>query len=123
MSLFVVHSLQTIQVGEYDEQGHISGDKVLRSAAEILQYVFPNENVYRAGGDEFMVLVSDVTEDELNKRVTKIRTMAKLSENVRFSIGTCYGEPDVRRAMHIADEQMYADKNSFYSEHPELKYR
>ena len=106
-----------------DDQGHISGDKVLRSAAEILQYVFPDEDVYRAGGDEFMVLVSNITEDELNTRVAKIRTMAKLSENVRFSIGTCYGEPDVRRAMHIADEQMYAEKNSFYAEHPELKYR
>ena len=106
-----------------DDQGHISGDKVLRAAAEILQYVFPEEDVYRAGGDEFMVLVSNVTEDELNTRVAKIRTMAKLSENVRFSIGTCYGEPDVRRAMHIADERMYVDKNSFYAEHPELKYR
>ena len=106
-----------------DDQGHISGDKVLRSAAEILQYVFPDEDVYRAGGDEFMVLVSNITENELNTRVAKIRTMAKLSENVRFSIGTCYGEPDVRRAMHIADEQMYADKNSFYAAHPELKYR
>ena len=106
-----------------DDQGHISGDKVLRSAAEILQYVFPEEDVYRAGGDEFMVLIPNITEDELSTRVAKIRTMAKLSENVRFSIGTCYGEPDVRRAMHIADEQMYSDKNSFYAEHPELKYR
>ena len=106
-----------------DDQGHISGDKVLRAAAEILQYVFPEEDVYRAGGDEFMVLIPNITEDELNTRVAKIRTMAKLSENVRFSIGTCYGDPDVRRAMHIADERMYVDKNFFYAEHPELKYR
>ncbi|MBO6077014.1 MAG: sensor domain-containing diguanylate cyclase [Fibrobacter sp.] len=106
-----------------DEQGHISGDKVLRSAAEILQYVFPEEDVYRAGGDEFMVLVSSISEDELNTRIAKIRTMAKLSENVYFSIGVCCGEPDVRRAMHIADERMYVDKKSFYIEHPELKYR
>lgn len=106
-----------------DEQGHLSGDKVLRSAAEILQYVFPKEDVYRAGGDEFMVLASDITEDELNTRIAKIRTMAKLSENVYFSIGVCCGEPDVRRAMHIADERMYVDKKSFYVEHPELKYR
>ena len=91
-----------------DDQGHISGDKVLRAAAEILQYVFPEEDVYRAGGDEFMVLIPNITEDELNTRVAKIRTMAKLSENVRFSIGTCYGDPDVRRAMHIADERWNA---------------
>jgi len=106
-----------------DEQGHLSGDKVLRSAAEILQYVFPEEDVYRAGGDEFMVLVSGISEDELNTRIAKIRTMAKLSENVYFSIGVCCGEPDVRRAMHVADERMYVDKKSFYIEHPELKYR
>lgn len=106
-----------------DDQGHISGDKVLRAAAEILQYVFQDEDVYRAGGDEFMILVSNITENELGVRIAKIRTMAKLSENVRFSIGTCYDEPDVRKAMHIADERMYVDKNSFYAEHPELKYR
>lgn len=106
-----------------DEQGHLSGDKVLRSAAEILQYVFPEEDVYRAGGDEFMVLVSGISEDELNTRIAKIRTMAKLSENVYFSIGVCCGESDVRRAMHVADERMYVDKKSFYVEHPELKYR
>ncbi len=106
-----------------DEQGHISGDKVLRSAAEILQYVFPEEDVYRAGGDEFMLLVSNISEDELNTRIAKIRTMAKLSENVYFSIGVCCGDPDIRRAMHIADERMYVDKKSFYIEHPELKYR
>ena len=106
-----------------DCHGHVAGDKALCAAAGILQGVFPDEDVYRAGGDEFMILVSDISEDELKNRVAKIRNMSKMFENVHFSIGACYGEPDVRRAMHNADEQMYADKNSFYSEHPDFKYR
>ena len=42
---------------------------------------------------------------------------------IDITVGTCYGDSDVRRAMHIADERMYVDKNFFYAEHPELKYR
>jgi diguanylate cyclase (GGDEF)-like protein len=106
-----------------DDQGHSSGDKMILAAASILQKVFPEEEVYRAGGDEFMILVSDISEEELEKRVAKIHTMANLSENVRFSIGTCYGEADVCKAMHLADERMYVDKNKYYNMHPDLKYR
>lgn len=106
-----------------DKQGHTAGDKMLHSAAAILQGIFPEEEVYRAGGDEFVLLISNITEDELQKRVEKIRWKSNMTEDVRFSIGVCYGEPDVRRAMRLADLQMYDDKNSYYSVHPELKYR
>ena len=106
-----------------DEQGHGSGDNMIRSAALILQDVFPEEEVYRAGGDEFMILITKISEDELRERVAKIRTKSMMTESVRFSIGVCYGEPDVRKAMRFADLQMYADKNSYYTEHPDLKYR
>ena len=46
-------------------------------------------------------------------------------ENIHVSIGTYVvreGE-DIRTAMRVADERMYADKNAYYEAHPELKYR
>ena len=47
------------------------------------------------------------------------------SENVRLAIGTCFEDKqtDVRDAMHIADESMYKDKDDYYVQHPELRYR
>lgn len=32
-------------------------------------------------------------------------------------------EPDVLKAMRVADSRMYADKEQYYAEHPGLKYR
>lgn len=42
-----------------DEYGHKAGDKVLVSIAEILTEQFPGQAVFRLGGDEFLVAVTD----------------------------------------------------------------
>ena len=106
-----------------DEQGHAAGDKMLRAAASILQSVFHDGEVYRAGGDEFMILVNEINEEEVQDRVARVHFLSGKTENVRFSIGVCYGKRDLRTAMRLADERMYAFKNGYYEAHPELKYR
>jgi diguanylate cyclase (GGDEF)-like protein len=106
-----------------DEQGHNAGDKMIRSAALILQEVFHDGTVYRAGGDEFMIVVREISEDELQDRIARAHFLSGKTEDVRFSIGVCYGERNIRRAMRLADERMYANKNVYYEAHPELKYR
>ena len=106
-----------------DEQGHAAGDKMLRAAASILQSVFHDGGVYRAGGDEFMILVNEISEDDVQDRVARVHFLSGKTENVRFSIGVCYGKKDIRKAMRLADERMYAFKNGYYEAHPELKYR
>lgn len=106
-----------------DVQGHSAGDKMLQSAASILQGVFHDGEVYRAGGDEFMVLVPEIEEDELQKRIARVHLLSKKTEDVSFSIGVCYGESNIRRAMRLADERMYAEKSAYYDAHPGLRYR
>ncbi len=106
-----------------DERGHAAGDKMLRTAASILQGVFHDGEVYRAGGDEFMILVNEINEEEVQDRVARVHFLSGKTENVRFSIGVCYGKRDIRKAMRLADERMYAFKNGYYEAHPELKYR
>lgn len=106
-----------------DEQGHAAGDKMLCAAASILQSVFHDGEVYRAGGDEFMILVNEISEDDVQDRVARVHFLSGKTENVRFSIGVCYGKKDIRKAMRLADERMYAFKNGYYEAHPELKYR
>ena len=78
-----------------DDQGHGAGDKMLRAAASILQSVFQDGVVYRAGGDEFMILVNEISEDEVQDRVARVHFLSGKTENVRFSIGVCYGKKDI----------------------------
>lgn len=106
-----------------DEQGHVAGDKMLRKAASILQSIFHDGEVFRAGGDEFMVLVSEIDESKAQRRIDQVHYLSKITDDVRFSIGLSYGEMDIRAAMRHADECMYADKNAYYMANPELKYR
>jgi diguanylate cyclase (GGDEF)-like protein len=108
-----------------DMEGHNAGDNMLKSAAAILQGVFYDCEVYRAGGDEFMIIATDLNQDEIYQRVTMLRTQSEGSKNVRFAVGISFGEKnsDIISAMRNADAKMYQDKNEYYLAHPRLKYR
>ena len=107
-----------------DEIGHAEGDHLLKTAAGTLSGVFFEGEVYRAGGDEFMILINDMDEDVLAQRLERLDEQAG-KENISLSVGTFVvreGE-DIRNAMRIADERMYADKKAYYEKYPERKYR
>ena len=106
-----------------DQYGHNAGDILLKNAAKVLEEVFDTAEIYRAGGDEFTIIVTGITEEELNKRVEDIRRVSQKYEHVCFAIGQCYDDnrSNVRQALRIADERMYEDKRQFYEKHPELK--
>ena len=104
-----------------DVEGHDAGDKLLSKAASLLKIVFGDYEIFRAGGDEFVILCPDITEEKLDKQVIQLRSLMERAPDVSFAIGTAYvsGEYDICRAMQIADEQMYKDKEEYYRLHPE----
>ena len=108
-----------------DNMGHKAGDKILQTAASILKSTFPEGDVFRIGGDEFVVLASDLTEEELKARVASLYTQADSVEYLHFAVGTSVVKAggDILSAMHVADERMYADKKAYYQKHPDKIYR
>ena len=106
-----------------DEKGHNAGDKLLRTASAILSQVFDDCDVYRAGGDEFMLIVPQIDEEDLKARLQRVNNA--VNNDVYFAFGYhCVSDgEDIRSAMRIADERMYINKKEYYEKHPELKYR
>lgn len=106
-----------------DHLGHAAGDQLLKNAAIILQSTFAGAEIYRAGGDEFLILLPDTTESEMNQKISEIKKKAELFENVSFAAGGCLLQPggDLRDALSEADARMYRDKGNFYRKYPELK--
>ena len=108
-----------------DTEGHGAGDNMLKSAAAMLSDVFHDAEIYRAGGDEFLIIASGVLEEDLESRVEKLRRASEVPENISFALGLYYdhGESDIdiHRAMRIADERMYRDKERYYKLFPERK--
>ena len=96
---------------------------MLKNAAMVLQNAFVDNEVYRAGGDEFLILIPDGNIEEIKGRVSLMKKLANNYDNVSFAVGYCVDEDsrNVRQAMKLADELMYKDKEEFYKLHPEKR--
>ncbi len=100
-----------------DSKGHKAGDVLLRDAASALRELFDVEQIFRAGGDEFVVIVTGVSSEEIERKAGDLRIAQTHYPDLSFAIGCAY-TPDcreVRRALAEADERMYEDKRKYYS--------
>ena len=116
-----LNSLKTVN----DRIGHNAGDKLLVDAAEILQTTFSGSSIYRAGGDEFLIIDLETPKEVLSSKVEALREKSDNTNNISFAIGFYYEEKggDIRAAMREADYRMYEDKKAFYDRHPECRNR
>jgi GGDEF domain-containing protein len=91
----------------------------------ILKLTFDECEIYRAGGDEFVVVALDKPKKRLETLVEKLRKDSEDPENVSFAIGFYFDDKggDIRAAMREADANMYEDKKRFYERFPELRKR
>lgn len=108
-----------------DTEGHAAGDKLLMRAATLLKLAYGDQEIYRAGGDEFVIFCPGVTEEELERMTAQLRALAGTTEDVSFAVGTVWlsGEYDICRAMQTADSRMYSDKERYYRENPDKDRR
>lgn len=80
-----------------DNYGHLFGDEVLTKFAEFLQSFFRSKDILvRAGGDEFVIFLKDISHQNLIKKsmnfvhmVRKIRFSQK-GVSISCSVGVCY---------------------------------
>ncbi|MBO7638760.1 MAG: GGDEF domain-containing protein, partial [Treponema sp.] len=92
-----------------DLQGHLAGDMLLKEAASMLKGLFPNDEIYRAGGDEFMVLCLATGPDKMEAKIESLKKQIEESDTVSFAIGFSY-DPDSRNILSVmtaADKKMY----------------
>ena len=106
-----------------DNEGHAAGDLLLKNGAVLLQNVFVGDQIFRAGGDEFMVLLTFTSEDEIVEKIKRVKMLSRHYGNVSFALGYSYQKDsaDITEALKLADTRMYEDKEQYYKEHPELK--
>ena len=105
-----------------DTEGHYAGDLLLKDAALTLQKHFPKYEIYRAGGDEFMVLAIENDKAEFNQRFERFKAVTSEPDGVCFAAGSSYKTiGTIRNAMQTADAEMYTDKEEFYQKYPDRR--
>lgn len=110
-----------------DTLGHLAGDKVLREIAKlILENVRQCDYVVRYGGDEFLVIMTEVNLAQYKENIEHVIKRLKQSvkewcavqesflRSISLSIGAAHWSPDgemsIKEVLYQADVWMYSEK-------------
>lgn len=122
LAIFDINGLKNAN----DNYGHEVGDNIITDTAEIICRVFPNDLVFRIGGDEFVAVAYSCTEEELLARFGQLDT-----EIAAFNAESKQYEPDLslshggaafikgedrefKDVFRRADKNMYENKADHY---------
>ncbi|MCR5349418.1 MAG: GGDEF domain-containing protein, partial [Acholeplasmatales bacterium] len=102
-----------------DKFGHAQGDELIKNASICIKDCFLDEtgkNCFRIGGDEFVAILYDVKESEIEELLNKFNKLQK-EKDVSIALGYAYSS-DIKsigyeRLIMQADDNMYKDKQNY----------
>ncbi|WP_162613196.1 diguanylate cyclase domain-containing protein [Lachnoclostridium sp. An169] len=111
VAYFDINGLKAVN----DHFGHRAGDDLICRTAHHISSVFAGKT-YRIGGDEFVVVVTDMSGDDFRQGLADVHSRMK-NDGIKTAIGYSWREEgcNAREQFEEADREMYADKARFYS--------
>lgn len=101
--------------------GHSAGDQMLRSVGKTLQNIFGQEQVYRIGGDEFVIFCCNDTESSIDEKLVSLEnTLKKNSYHVSVGKACRSSSQSINQLISEAEQQMYRSKHRYYEENGEV---
>lgn len=102
-----------------DTFGHIKGDELLQIAYKYIEKVFKDYEIYRVGGDEFLVLCENIEEDTFMKLISNLRESLSKTDECKIALGelwTCEKKElrNIDNLIDRTDKLMYIDKKKYY---------
>lgn len=122
------HEFQNICIGLFDLNelkqtndrcGHAFGDKYICDSVQLIHAVFNEDILFRIGGDEFAIILTDIAESALAEKSAALKMLVnEYNQTSAFKAGIAFGyafcevseESFLEQAMKKADESMYAEK-------------
>jgi diguanylate cyclase (GGDEF)-like protein len=106
-----------------DTFGHVAGDIAIRAVARaVRQLVRADDLVFRWGGDEFLVVLLGVSEEEVRRRLSSLdqalaavavpSSPEPLSVTVSTGVAAFDSLTTLDRAIELADDRMYRQKEA-----------
>ncbi len=98
-----------------NKYGHAAGDEMLLYIANTLKEVFYGHNVYRMGGDEFLVFTENVDNDAVKKSIDLFNQQLETMD-YHVAIGVSYRtqNTNTEEMVREAELRMYEQKASYY---------
>ena len=101
-----------------DNYGHEKGDELIKRTANTLIQSFGHDKIYRAGGDEFLVIMDGISEEAFFECVNKLKSILAKENVLPFSYGFQFSSMcnDPKLLIEKADKAMYDAKKAYYDE-------
>ncbi len=120
VAMFDINGLKQIN----DTEGHDAGDVAINKAADILRESFPDERIFRIGGDEFVVILNKTGAEIERLMEGFIKRYDDLGEADKkrpiMSVGYAEHDPDTDHfycdTFERADQNMYENKKAYYEQ-------
>lgn len=97
--------------------GHTKGDDMLRSVADGMKRLFPEEKNYRIGGDEFVMLSQTLSKSSTEQLTAKLRqVLAEDNYMISAGIESAENTTAVYQVVGAAELAMRQDKENYYKQ-------
>ncbi len=99
-----------------DTMGHKAGDELILRACESLRRVFTGYELFRIGGDEFLILCPGIEEKVLKEKVEALKKDTQ-QNSVNMAAGAVWqkdGKKNIDRLLSESEKLMYEDKSAYY---------
>lgn len=99
-----------------DNFGHEKGDEALKCISNQMLELFRKKDLYRIGGDEFVILCLEIPEDVFTQKMQSLADFSKSNKAPSFALGYKWFEFVANLDQHLkeADALMYEDKRQYH---------
>lgn len=97
-----------------DQFGHEAGDRLIKSAANLMSELF-EDHVYRVGGDEFVIVVKEWGNEDFANKIKCLKSKMK-EQDISASFGMLWKSSveDLESMLKQADFIMYQEKQQYH---------
>lgn len=106
-----------------DTKGHAAGDELIKGAAECIASLFGEiGKTYRVGGDEFIVIAHSNEPEAIRRKIKDMSDawhgvyIDRIALSVGFAAHRDNPKATIDDLEHLADKDMYAEKERYYKE-------
>ena len=102
-----------------DSEGHRAGDRLIIDLAETIALFYRKPEIYRTGGDEFVVICFDMPKTQFTARLAKAMSYIDTLPALSVSVGYAWSDgtkQTMQQTVALADARMYTDKQLYYEE-------
>lgn len=96
--------------------GHDKGDRTLRFIADTLVNNFSPDDIFRIGGDEFIILCKYSRKADIENQISNMRREFTDKDcAVAIGVDWCENSDNIDNAIKNAEEKMFEEKNIYYN--------